>query len=198
MIILLLDSIKKATLLVLYVWARSVVKTVSGSASYCSSSKSSSLNLLEQLLQIPDYRHIRGRRPELWLVLLLIWLGAMVGYYGYRPWEDFTKVNRQNLIDLLHLPDTVKFPSYSTFRRVLKTIDFRPFTDLFNTLPAKKRHPTPSPEARRGLMLINVVLIGVCVPLNPPLTWAKILWVKVRAASSINRDDVPRLWVRSG
>lgn len=60
----------------------------------------------------------------------------MTGYWGYRPLEDFTVVQRQNLIKLLNLPDTVKFPSYSTFRRVLKTLNFEPLIDLFNTWAA--------------------------------------------------------------
>ena len=51
-------------------------------------------NLLEQLQQMPDYRHIKGRRHELWLVLFVILLGAMTGYWGYRPLEDFTKVQK--------------------------------------------------------------------------------------------------------
>ncbi|QLE58113.1 ISAs1 family transposase [Nostoc sp. TCL26-01] len=33
---------------------------------------------------------------------------------------------------MLNLDETIKLPSYSTFRRVLKTIDFQAFTDLFN------------------------------------------------------------------
>lgn len=91
------------------------------------------LNLIEQLQQIPDYRHIKGRRHELWLVLLLIILGAMTGYWGYRPLEDFTVVHKQSLIEKLNLEVTTNFPSYSTFRRVLKTLDFQPLTDLFNS-----------------------------------------------------------------
>ncbi|MCC5670550.1 hypothetical protein LC653_43960 [Nostoc sp. CHAB 5784] len=40
------------------------------------------MNLIEQLQEVPDYRHIRGRRHELWLVLLLILLGAMTFLLG--------------------------------------------------------------------------------------------------------------------
>lgn len=92
-----------------------------------------SMDLIEQLKQIEDYRHIRGRRHELWLVVLLILLGTMTGYWGYRPLEDFSRVHRQTLIEMLELPVDIKFPSYSTFRRVLTTIDFQPLTNLFNS-----------------------------------------------------------------
>ncbi|MDZ8227117.1 transposase family protein [Nostoc sp. ChiVER01] len=80
-----------------------------------------------------DYRHIRGGRHELWLVLLLTLLGAMTGYWGYRPLEDFTLTYRQRLIELLNLKDTTKFPCYSTFRRVMTTVNFQLLTELFNT-----------------------------------------------------------------
>lgn len=40
----------------------------------------------------------------------------------------------------------MKFPSYSTFRRVLKTIDFQPLTDLFNTWALAIASPKPEED----------------------------------------------------
>jgi hypothetical protein len=60
----------------------------------------------------------------------------MNGYWGYRPLEDFTLTHREKLIELLALKDTTKFPSYSTFRRVITTLDFQPLMNLFNTWAA--------------------------------------------------------------
>ena len=37
---------------------------------------------------------------------------------------------------MLHLSSDIKFPSYSTFRRVLQTLNFQPLTDLFNNWAA--------------------------------------------------------------
>ena len=56
----------------------------------------------------------------------------MTGYWGYRPLADLTKVHRESLIELLDLDDPIEFRSYSTFRRVIKTIDFQPLRDLLN------------------------------------------------------------------
>ncbi|WP_367889293.1 transposase family protein [Leptolyngbya iicbica] len=44
---------------------------------------------MEQLKQIPDERHWRGRRHPLWMVLCLSLLSFLCGYRGYRPLTDF-------------------------------------------------------------------------------------------------------------
>lgn len=105
--------------------------------------KVTNINLIELLQLLNDYRHIPGRRHQLWLVLLLILWGAMTGYWGYRPLADFTKVHRESLIELFDLDAPIEFPSYSTFRRVLKTRDFQPLTDLFNNWAAVTMPPMP-------------------------------------------------------
>lgn len=90
------------------------------------------MNFIEQLQQIPDWRKQKGKRHPLWLVLLLIVLGTMTGYWGYRPLADFTQTHRQTLIELLSLPEDVQLPSYSTFRRILHSFEFRKLGELFN------------------------------------------------------------------
>ncbi len=58
--------------------------------------------LIENLKLVNDYRSPKGKRQELWVVLLVIILGIMAGYVGYRAIGDFAqyliiqKIGRQN------------------------------------------------------------------------------------------------------
>lgn len=90
------------------------------------------LNLIEQLKQIPDYRKGKGKRHALWLVMMLVLLGTLCGYRGYRPLADFSQNHWQSLCELLELPANTRIPSYSTFRRVLQRVEFEPILGLFN------------------------------------------------------------------
>lgn len=90
------------------------------------------LNLIEHLKQIPDYRKSKGKRHALWLVMMLVLLGTLCGYRGYRPLADFSHQHWQSLCELLELPTDTRIPSYSTFRRVLQRVDFEPIVGLFN------------------------------------------------------------------
>jgi hypothetical protein len=90
------------------------------------------LNLIEHLKQIPDYRKSKGKRHALWLVMLLVLLGTLCGYRGYRPLADFSHQHWQSLCELLELPSDTPIPSYSTFRRVLQRVNFEPIVGLFN------------------------------------------------------------------
>lgn len=93
---------------------------------------SETLNLIDELKQIPDYRKSKGKRHDLWLVLLVVLLGSLCGYRGYRPLADFSHQHWQTLCELVELPATTRIPSYSTYRRVLHRVDFEPLVSLFN------------------------------------------------------------------
>ena len=89
------------------------------------------MSLIEHLQQIPEFRAARGQRHELWLVLLLIILGAMMGYWGYRPLAEFVEVYGREICQTLELAPDTKLPSYSTFRRVMQQLDYYVLADVF-------------------------------------------------------------------
>ncbi|NEQ45701.1 MAG: ISAs1 family transposase [Leptolyngbya sp. SIOISBB] len=88
--------------------------------------------LLTLLQAVPDFRHLRGLRHELWFVLLLMISGAMCGYWGSRPLETFAQEYGAELCRQLAVPVPKRMPSYSTFRRILVTLDFTVFANVFN------------------------------------------------------------------
>jgi hypothetical protein len=92
----------------------------------------SSFPLIDKLQAIPDYRKPKGRRHDLWLLLLLVLLGTLCGYRGYRPLEEFCRTHWLTLGSQLSLPASTRIPSYSTFRRLLHQADFEPLLSLFN------------------------------------------------------------------
>ncbi|PZD75367.1 hypothetical protein C1752_00185 [Acaryochloris thomasi RCC1774] len=63
---------------------------------------------------------------------MLVLLGTLCGYRGYRPLADFAKEQWPILRELLALPPSTRIPSYSTFRRVLLRVDFDSLVGLFN------------------------------------------------------------------
>lgn len=89
------------------------------------------MSLIEHLQRIPEFRAARGQRHELWLVLLLIILGAMMGYWGYRPLAEFVEVYGQEVCQKLELAPSTKLPSYSTFRRVMQQLDYQVLAAVF-------------------------------------------------------------------
>jgi hypothetical protein len=89
------------------------------------------VNLLEALTQVQDFRAPRGRRYPLWLLLLLVLMGTMSGCFGYRALEDFSRRHHDALVASLQLPAT-RFPSDSTFRRIMMGIDFTELANVFN------------------------------------------------------------------
>jgi hypothetical protein len=81
-------------------------------------------SLLETLQQVPDFRKAHGRTHPLWILLLLIVMGILAGYRGYRPLHTFAEEHQHALCELLAL-ERLKVPSHSTFRRVMMGIDFQ-------------------------------------------------------------------------
>ncbi|XZO03293.1 MAG: ISAs1 family transposase [Microcoleus sp.] len=90
------------------------------------------MNLIEAIIAVPDHRHQRGIRHPLWLILTIILLGSCTGYWGYKPLVDFTKNHRSTPIKLFNLPSDIRFPSDSTFRNIIQSLDFEAIAVLFN------------------------------------------------------------------
>jgi predicted transposase YbfD/YdcC len=90
------------------------------------------MNLIEAIIAVPDHRKPRGIRHPLWLILTIILLGSCTGYWGYKPLVDFTKNHRATLIKLFDLPSDIRFPSHSTFRNIIHSLDFEIIAVLFN------------------------------------------------------------------
>nr|WP_041918468.1 ISAs1 family transposase [Gloeocapsa sp. PCC 7428] len=90
------------------------------------------MELLALLNTVADPRAPRGKRHPLSLVLLIILMGTMLGYWGYRPLSEFIKHYGDALRARLGLSDEVEFPSYSTLRRVMMQLDFAEFAAVFS------------------------------------------------------------------
>lgn len=89
------------------------------------------MKLIEALQTIPDPRRGAGQRYPLWVFLLLIILGTMSGYRGYRGLARFMLRHQEHLAEQLGL-SRAKLPSYSTIRRLLMETDFNAVATAFN------------------------------------------------------------------
>jgi hypothetical protein len=88
------------------------------------------LSLIEKLKQVKDFRKDKGKRHPLWIVLVVIILGTMLGYSGDRELGEFAKNNRHRLSQEFNIiPERV--PSYSTIRRVMMGVDWQSLLKMF-------------------------------------------------------------------
>ncbi|NEN98430.1 MAG: ISAs1 family transposase [Moorea sp. SIO3I7] len=88
-------------------------------------------SLIDYLKEIPDHRSPHGLRHPLWLVLLIIIMGMMSGYWGYRQLGRFVERHRRELINILQIPNA-RVPSYSAIRRVMVNLDYEKLQIVFN------------------------------------------------------------------
>ena len=96
-------------------------------------------SLVDYLKEIPDPRNTNGKRHPLWLILLIMILGIMSGYWGYRGLGRFVERHRRQLIQTLNIPQA-RVPSYSTIRRVMMQIDYLTLTQVFNEWSSQYTH----------------------------------------------------------
>ena len=81
------------------------------------------VNLIDYLNAVPDSRRQAGRRHDHTFILLIVIMGTMSGYIGYRAIGDFIERNRTDLLTCFK-PDKDRLPSFDTVRRVIQNLDF--------------------------------------------------------------------------
>ena len=87
-------------------------------------------SILHYLSKITDKRRGAGRRHSQEIVLLIVLMATMSGYFGYRAMGDFIERNRSDLLRYLQ-PKKDRLPTFYTVRRVLINLDFREFSQQF-------------------------------------------------------------------
>ncbi len=81
------------------------------------------VSLIQSLQNVKDFRAVHGRRYPLWLILLLVIMGTISGCKSYYALEEFGSRHCEALCETLGL-NLNRFPSDTTFRRVLQKLDF--------------------------------------------------------------------------
>lgn len=90
-----------------------------------------SVTIQDLLCQIKDKRRKQGTRHSLENILLIVIIGTMSGYYGYRGMEDFCTRYRKELEEALNQPKH-GLASYSAIRRALMEMDFNVLSHKFH------------------------------------------------------------------
>jgi len=88
------------------------------------------MNLFNQLKTLEDFRRKQGQLHKLPMVLIIVIMSYMSGYFGQRAVGDFIKRNEKDLLKLFN-PKNKRLPSYQTVARILKNIDFEKFSKVF-------------------------------------------------------------------
>ena len=102
-------------------------------------SKNFDKSLIDYLQEIPDERDPHGKRHPQWLILLIMIMGIMSGYWGYRELGRFVERHRRELIKMFQV-SRAEMPSYSTIRRVMMQLDYEQLTKVFNGWASQYTH----------------------------------------------------------
>jgi hypothetical protein len=89
------------------------------------------LNLIKKLKEVKEFRKNKGKRHPLWLILLIIILGTMQGYLGYRALGGLAKSNVKEICETFGIV-TFRVPSFSCIRRVMLGVDWENLLEIFN------------------------------------------------------------------
>ena len=115
-----------------------------------------SKSIIDYLKEVPDPRGAQGSRDDLWQILLIIIMGIMSGYNGYRGLERFVERHRRSLIKLLALKQGT-VPSYSTLRRMMIDVDYAKLISAFNSWAQEQPMSRGAAIAGDGKSLRNTV-----------------------------------------
>ncbi|MGB5714944.1 MAG: ISAs1 family transposase, partial [Waterburya sp.] len=96
-------------------------------------------SLIDYLKEIPDERDPHGKRHPLWLILLIIIMAIISGYWGYRGIGRFVERHRRELIEIFQI-SRAEVPSYSTIRRVMINLDYEELAKVFNHWASQYTH----------------------------------------------------------
>ena len=89
-----------------------------------------SKSIIDYLRKVKDERRGAGQRHSHELILIIVLMSMMSGYYGYRAIGDFIERNKSSLLSELK-PNKNRLPSFYTIRRVLMSLDFESFSNQF-------------------------------------------------------------------
>ena len=89
------------------------------------------LTLILFFKKVNDPRNKLGKRHPLLLILLLVILGSMFGYFGYRDIGSFAKSNQKLSVKTFHITTDI-VPSYSTIIRTIILVKISDLIDAFN------------------------------------------------------------------
>jgi predicted transposase YbfD/YdcC len=115
-----------------------------------------SKSIIDYLKEVPDPRGAQGSRDDLWQILLIIIMGIMSGYKGYRGLDRFVERHRRTLIKLLALKQGT-VPSYSTLRRMMIDVDYAKLISAFNSWVQEQPMARGAAIAGDGKSLRNTV-----------------------------------------